>query len=110
MLIPYAATPYARDAEEWHALMVFLKDNDCLIGNMRRDPRGSLFDPRNNAVRIEGDRFWKGHVDIYLDCGPSKYGADPIWWCIPGYEFINMHQPNDTQDDCFDISVLESIL
>ena len=43
MLIPHAAVTYARDAEEWKVLMTFLSENDCLIGDMRRDPRNVFF-------------------------------------------------------------------
>ena len=110
MLIPHAAVTYARDAEEWKVLMTFLSENDCLIGDMRRDPRNTIFDETINAVRINNDRFWKGCKSTYVSVGPEKYGADSAWWCIPGYDFIAMHQTWNELGDDVDCALLESIM
>ena len=110
MLIPNSAVAYARSKEEWTALMAFLADNDCLIGDMRRDPRNTIFDETLNAVRISNDRFWRGSKSTYVSVGPEKSGADSAWWCIPGYDFIAMHQTWNELGDDVDCALLESIM
>ena len=110
MLIPNSAVAYARSKEEWTALMAFLADNDCLLGDVRRDPRNNIFNETINAVRISTDHFLKGCKSTYMLVGPEKYGADPAWWCIPGYDFIAIHQTWNELGDDVDCALLESIM
>ena len=110
MLIPHAAVTYARDAEEWKVLMTFLSENDCLCGDYRRDPQMEKFNCYLDAVRIDNDRFWKATLSVYLEIDPEKYGADSAWWCIPGYDFIAMHQTWNELGDDVDCALLESIM
>lgn len=110
MLIPNAAAVYVNDEAEWKALMAFLKEQDCLVGNMRTDPEKCMYSCIKNAIRICGDRFWKSTHHSYLDVGPVKYAADPEWWCISGYEFIDRHQAVDEVEDLIDDSILDKML
>lgn len=110
MLIPNAAAVYVNDEAEWKALMTFLKSNDCLIGDRRADPMQCSYSSHMEAVRIEGNCFWLGYHEHYVECGPVKYAADPEWWCISGYEFIARHQGVDESEDSIDDSILDEIL
>ena len=110
MLIPNAAAVYANDEAEWKALMAFLKSNDCLIGDRRADPMRCSYNSCVNAVRIEGNRFWRGYHELYVEYGPAKYAADPAWWCVSGDEFIARHQGVDEAEDSIDDSILDEIL
>lgn len=110
MLIPNAAAVYVNDEVEWKALMAFLKSNDCLVGDMRTDPEKCMYSCIHNAIRIYNDRFWKAAHHTYLETGPDKYAADPAWWCVSGYEFIDRHQAVDEVADSIDDSILDEIL
>ena len=110
MLIPNAAAVCVHDETEWKALMAFLKSNDCLVGDMRVDPMRCSYDSHMAAVRIEGNRFWRGYHELYVECGPKKYAADPAWWCVSGYEFIDRHQAVDEVEDSIDDFILDEIL
>ena len=110
MLIPNAAAVYANDEAEWKALMAFLKEQDCRVGSMRTDPEKCMYSRVNNAIRIDGDRFWKATYQSYMTSGPGPYMADPEWWCVSGYDFIPRHNGEIDPDAGIADGILADIL
>ena len=109
MLIPEIATVYVDNEDEWKELMSFLREHDCYVGNMRTDPTGCNYWPHLTAIRIEGNKFWRGGLDTYREMGPGKYDADPAWWCVQAQKFMNMHY-TASEPDSFPAGMLDDIL
>ena len=111
MLIPTDASVYAETQQEWKELMLFLRDHDCRLGDCRGDPLVATFSETINAIRIHGDRFWRGSAKHYLGCNPSTYHADPQWWVISAHEFIERHQEFvNTEDESIDLTAVWEVL